>query len=96
MEIFTIFEDRLSKSLVATMKEGQWFAIVCFWMVYLVIFDNKTITDHDSRSIFDQYSDASDDETDSMNLEEELHTMLSSQYIVQMILLADYCTFWKY
>ena len=34
-------------------------------------------TNTDSRSIFDGYSDVSDDESDSVNAEDELHTVLS-------------------
>ena len=34
-------------------------------------------TDPDSRSIFDGYSDVSDDESDGVNAEDELHTVLS-------------------
>ena len=64
-----------------------------FWMVDLIVLENilnddyirncnnvgelSNETDHDSRSIFARYSDASDDKSNSMKLEQEQCTVLS-------------------
>ena len=64
-----------------------------FWMAYLIVLAKKLYrmmmfetmmlaTDRDSGSIFYQYSEGSDDESDSMNPEEELCTVLSFYFLI--------------
>ena len=57
MEIFSGFEDGLSKSVVATMAEGSISSIhpLLFWMVYLTVLAKKLSEDDDLRN----YSDVS-------------------------------------
>ena len=53
------------------------------------------VTDHDCGSIFEQYPDASVDQSYSIKQEKEQCSICQCN-IVHLILLSDYCTFGKY
>ena len=100
-EIFSVFNDGLSKSTMAAVADGITSTGNLPPYVLDRLFDsfsdeslsdvdnqnNDDVgelsnraggeTDTDSRSIFIRYSDVSDDESDDVNPEDELHTVLS-------------------
>ena len=100
-EIFTVFNDELSKSTLAAVAGGITSTGDLLPYVLDILFDSfndrslsdvddqnnddvgelrdraRSETDTDSGSIFDRFSNVSDDESDSVNPEDELRTVLS-------------------